>query len=867
MATQYFCRDDERRDLANQASIALADPTQYNGIDYLEVLDNDAPSGAQRQRTLLVYFLRPLQSDIAPDAIVISGGARVTGIQIEWTARDTTVDATLVSAAELAFYSSLGDNVLIVRTDKYGDHSTYTLTIDGLDPPGFDPLLAEVEFSFKAECPHDFDCAPDTDCPPEPAEEPPIDYLARDYDGFRRIMLDRMSVVMPSWQDRSQVPDVQVALVEAMAYVGDRLSYYQDAVATEAYIGTALQRPSLRRHGRLLDYRLHEGTNARAWVHLEVSGTDPVVVPRGTQFLSRLAEASPLLTGAAPAGAVVPPSGVAGTQPDPYDEAIAQEPTVFEAMEGIVAFQPHNAMRLYTWGDEQCCLPSGATRATLRDGDEDATRLRLRVGDVILFEQVVDPVTGHEADADPKARHAVRLTKVTPEATTVGTADQETDRTPAAAVTDPLPINGTQQAIVEIEWDEDDALPFALCISEEIDGTVHDGLALARANVVLADHGRTISADEIEELTVPEPVRPYRPSLTRYDITYSETLSPTSLPAVASVRQDPMQALPSITLTDDESHVWEPAHDLLNSDRFARDFVVEPHNDRRASLRFGDGIKGLQPTPDTALRAQYRVGTGREGNVGRDSIAHISARTAAAHAAIEGKIVAVRNPLPAGGGTDPEAANHVPLYAPEAFRVQERAVTESDYAEVSERRPDIQKAAGTRRWTGSWHTMFVTADRYRGLPVDDTFENEMVRYLDRYRLAGQDVEIDGPRFVALDIAMTVCADGDYFRSDVKQALQEALSCRSLANGRLGYFHPDNFTFSDTLYLSSLVAAALEVAGVQYVDVTQFHRWGEEPDNELTAAKIEFGRLEIPRVDNDPNAPENGRLELTMEGGK
>jgi hypothetical protein len=46
-----------------------------------------------------------------------------------------------------------------------------------------------------------------------------------------------------------------VALVETLAYVGDHLSYTQDAVATEAYLGTARRRTSLRRHARLLDYR------------------------------------------------------------------------------------------------------------------------------------------------------------------------------------------------------------------------------------------------------------------------------------------------------------------------------------------------------------------------------------------------------------------------------------------------------------------------------------------------------------------------------------------------------------------------------------------------------------------------------------
>ncbi len=138
---------------------------------------------------------------------------------------------------------------------------------------GFDPRLSEVEFSFKVECASDFDCKPDAQCPPAAADEPEINYLAKDYASFRRLMLDRLSAIAPGWRERNPA-DLGVALVELLAYVGDQLSYYQDAVATEAYLGTARRRVSVRRHARLVDYRLHEGTNARAWVAFTVRG-DP----------------------------------------------------------------------------------------------------------------------------------------------------------------------------------------------------------------------------------------------------------------------------------------------------------------------------------------------------------------------------------------------------------------------------------------------------------------------------------------------------------------------------------------------------------------------------------------------------------------
>jgi predicted phage baseplate assembly protein len=215
----------------------------------------------------------------------------------------------------------------------------------------------------------------------------------------------------------------------------------------------------------------------------------------------------------------------------------------------------------------------------------------------------------------------------------------------------------------------------------------------------------------------------------------------------------------------------------------------------------------------------------------------------------------------------------VRLYAPQAFRTQERAVTEADYAEVAQRHGEVQRAVARRRWTGSWYTMFLTVDRTGGRPVDAQFEEELRLFLERYRLAGQDLEIDGPRFVPLDIALVVCVEPGYFASDVKAALLEIFSSQMLPTGRRGFFHPDNFTFGQPVYLSQIVAAAMGAPGVRWVDMeqsattpTRFQRWGERPHGELAAGQINMERLEIARLDNDSSAPESGKIEFIMQGG-
>jgi hypothetical protein len=826
LGAQFHCENQKRR-------LLILDPPPggaiLNGVEYLEVLDNDAPAPTPRQQTLLVRLFRPVPPGLDATSLHITGGVRERDIRVLWA---EPANAVTVPGEPAAFYAALAepDHVLVVRTDRAGDFSNYEFQIAPLAPLDFDPVLARISFSFKVQCPSSFDCAPKVDCAPEALTEPPIDYLAKDYASFRRVMLDRLSAIIPDWRERNPA-DLGIALVEALAYSADHLSYFQDAVATEAYLATARRRVSVRRHARLLDYRMHEGVNARALVCLETRDDGAVLRSElggvRTSFLTGSAETAALSVAAA------------------HELEQRFDAQVFEPLHELALYGAHNRIELYTWGDDQCCLPRGATRATLRD--DIADRLRLAAGDLLIFEEELE---------DPRRRHAVRLTRVNPAC--------EIDpftlaRTPSATpLTDPL----TTEAIVEIEWHIEDALPLPFCVSRE----ESSGLTVARGNVVLCDHGKSVAP---AEPLLPSEVPPrghYRPRLRQPEVThavpYDDATARKSWSAARSVAQNPREALPSVTLgLPGGSVLWKARPDLLESDRFASEFVVELEETGEAFLRFGDGVLGREP--EDHLVARYRVGRGRRGNVGAEAIAHV--------VQVGLNVDRVRNPLPASGGADPEAVQQVKLYAPQAFRTQERAVTEADYARMAERHPDVQKAVATRRWTGSWYTMFVTVDRKGGRPVDAAFEGEMAALLERFRLAGQDVEIDAPRRVPLDLRLTVCVKPGYFRDQVREALLEALSASDLPGGARGFFHPDNFTFGQPVHLSRVVGAAMRVPGVDWVDPNDprflFQRFGELGNRELENGVINLARLEIARLDNSPSLPENGRLELILEGGR
>jgi len=115
--------------------------------------------------------------------------------------------------------------------------------------------------------------------------------------------------------------------------------------------------------------------------------------------------------------------------------------------------------------------------------------------------------------------------------------------------------------------------------------------------------------------------------------------------------------------------------------------------------------------------------------------------------------------------------------------------------------------------------------------------------------------------------MTGFHEQEQLRADVQKALLEHFNNRVLPDGRLGLFHPDRFTFGQTVYLSPFLAAAQAIDGVQSVRVTRFQRWGQDTTDVHDTGKLALHPLEIARLDADPNYPDRGAFVLNVEGGK
>ena len=497
MSAEIECATPERRKRVRWQ--------HWNGIDEIEVGDDG--------RTLTVTFLGKAPGhDLEPENIRIDGGRRITGIVALGVTIERDEDPDL-------------DDHMYVELDRIGDASTYTLSAvlpgpygqPGTVPYyGFDERYVSADFTFRPDCPADIDCRPATPAPPAVPPPPVIDYTARDYATLRRLLLDRMTLTAPRWVER-HVPDLPLTLVELLAYRGDQISYAQDAVATEAYLDTARRRESVRRHVRLVDYAMHDGSNARAIVTVQC--TETVTLCPG-QFRFAAIDTSRVDPRDRPAPGTV----LADEELLRLMRTVPVE--VFEPMstDDVTIRPEHDSIRFWTWGDTDCRILAGATTATLRDewtdehvegdfhGDHDHERpraLHIEPGDILIIEET----------ADASHRQAVRVIRV----------DPGVDRL-------------YRQPILDVTWAPEDALQFTAVLSN----CGEEDLTVARGNTVVVDHGRSLTFDgrDPEDLAVPEwdgcgDPPPFRPRLTASPVTQS---APMPAPAQVAAAQSRLLA-------------------------------------------------------------------------------------------------------------------------------------------------------------------------------------------------------------------------------------------------------------------------------------------------------------------------------------
>lgn len=813
-----------------------------NGLNGLDLAFVDlVPAAAPTQAELTVEFQNTIAVTDIDDAVnvngvpvsdifTISGGTRILGGTGPGLLQITAVAAGPTAAS------------LVLTTSSIGDYSSYRLHVAFADPAGdtlFDPLFASIPFKFRPGC-FNLNCAPEFGKGEPAPVQPVIDYLARDFDSIKHVLINAMRSRVPQWEPTSEV-DLDMVILDLIAADADELCDFQDRVMQEAYLGLARKRLSLARHARLMDYHVHQGNQSRTPLVAEVAAN--LTIPAGTGAW----------TGAR------------------WDDPGA---TIFLTEADQDCLVDLNRLEVYDWGGVVTAIDAGSSEAELAlppglnpllQGDAETLRDHFRRADVIhlVIEEALNPETGRINGRDTTKRQLLRL------------RDGED-----AADIDFDPVAG--HFFVRVRWQDADRLGRRFCIVTRCPGQPPvTGVSVFYGNVLAVTQGRP------HRVVARPPAVDLGPSDARSFIRHDEVHWEASrhgtvvdLPRGPLAYRDtppggdraPMSSA-SVTVGG-FAGVWQERIDLIESEDDDQHFQVETDELAMSRLRFGNGVNGMRLDSDATVTCDYQVGGGAAGNVGSDTITGFDPAPLAA-------LRSLRNPFDVVNGRDPEPRDEIIRRVPEAYRARQlRAVTLADYVDRAEELPGVAHAYARYAWTGSWRTVQVSIDPVGTTVLDEPARGKIAAHLDAVRLIGEDLEVRPARFVSLDIAMKLCADAAYWPEDLDVELQRAFSDGYTADGRPAFFNPECWTFGEACHASQLIGRALAVTGVERVLSVAMRRWNAgtgpsttvvtiDPDDLPSAAPdfIAVQPFEIIRVANDPDHLERGRIVFDIRGGR
>lgn len=809
------------------------DPRGLNGLR-AALMSFDPPASAGQARMELHFFtahhidavLDLIAGDVHPwDIFDITGGHRLR-------AGPGAGQVKVLSAARLA-----GQNAIELVIDPVGDYSTYRLEVMA-DPAMIDPFFAEIEFKFRPGC-FTNECSPEWSPGAARTPAPVIDYMAKDYDSFRHVLINAMQERVPGWQVTSEA-DFDQVLIDLFAAAADELSDFQDRVMSEAYLGSARGRVSLARHARLMGYHMHQGQQASTWARLTVAG-DAAPFTLDEELIA--------WTG--------------GENAEGAPQAFASRETTRRAAQRTTFHPGFNRFELHTWSGAHPALPAGATGADITPGPaitaaDLADAIRDGALSRILIAEELNPRTGRRAGFDRRARQMLRLL-------------------PEAEVIDD-PLEGVE--VVRIRWDTADALRRDYAFTTQCPEGPVANISSFAGNLVELHHGLPITAVFYEPgsaLPVDGPTEFHR-HFTRQSL-YGETR--------AVIAELPHEAMPlaylaftpggqvapqsSLRLWVDEpggaANRWDEVISLVTSDDSAENgdhFMVETDERGQSRLRFGNGVNGRLLPTGARIRAQYQLGGGEPGNVGADAITGFAPLGGALASAIE----AITNPFDVTNGIAPEPAAEVIRNAPEAFRTaQARAVTLADYIARAEAVPGVQRAVASYAWTGSWRTVRLVIDPEGMTELDPDLVAAVARHINAVRLIGEDIEIRPPKYVPLTITVRLCLRAHAWPEDVRAEIEQIFSDGWTAWGSRGVFHPDAWTFGQSLHRSVISGALSAVAGVDHVIEVDMQRYDAASPGGGASEVLEMGFDEVLLVQNDPDHMERGAIRFEIMGGR
>jgi hypothetical protein len=229
-----------------------------------------------------------------------------------------------------------------------------------------------------------------------------------------------------------------------------------------------------------------------------------------------------------------------------------------------------------------------------------------------------------------------------------------------------------------------------------------------------------------------------------------------------------------------EEYVYKT--DIFGITAIDKVFYLQPEEDEKYSIQFGQDKFGKQPTPGDTITAKYRICAAEDAN-GVNSMTSNGLPDAAN--------VSIQITTPSNGGLSAETTESIRAFAPKALQVQERAVTTRDYEILLRNRfPNIEAISvygGDEVDPPEFGKVIISVDVTGGEGAADFEIASFTEYLkDKTPLTIEPVFVPA-KFLFVDTIVDVVFDPNnttkspaQIQSEVKSAI-EAYSIDSLAD--------------------------------------------------------------------------------------
>lgn len=252
---------------------------------------------------------------------------------------------------------------------------------------------------------------------------------------------------------------------------------------------------------------------------------------------------------------------------------------------------------------------------------------------------------------------------------------------------------------------------------------------------------------------------------------------------------------------------WHEADSLAELESTDRHFITKTDNEDKSKVVFGNGVKGARlPTGTDNIRAMYRNGIGKGGNVNAEQISMLSTRPLG--------VKAVINPLPASGGANRETRDQARKNVPLAIKALDRLVSVQDYQDFSSVYAGIGKAHAVEISDGRQQLVHVTIAGAEDIPIDessDLFRN-LRSALHNFGDPQQAIQLAVRELMFITIEAAVAILPDYQWESVEPSVRETL---------LDAFSFERREIGQSVMLSEVIKVMQSVRGVAYVSVNAF----------------------------------------------